>query len=154
MRIGFVGLGKLGLPSILAIESKGHTVIGYDINPKVKEYLEKKEIPYIEKRADRLKEGITSFLGFLENKLENKTSFSILEDLAKFQVFSITMKDDQREIKSEYFKFDWKEFFVGSGKISEFNKKFYYNNKILESDNFEWNKKVIWYGRRTKKLIC
>ena len=34
--IGFIGLGKLGLPSALAIESKGHTVVGYDLNPNVK----------------------------------------------------------------------------------------------------------------------
>jgi len=34
MKVGFLGLGKLGLPSALAIESKGHTVYGYDINTK------------------------------------------------------------------------------------------------------------------------
>ena len=48
MNVGFVGLGKLGLPSALAIESKGHTVTGYDINPKIKEYIETKSIPYLE----------------------------------------------------------------------------------------------------------
>jgi UDP-N-acetyl-D-mannosaminuronate dehydrogenase len=32
MKIGFIGLGKLGLPVALAIESKGHQVIGTDIN--------------------------------------------------------------------------------------------------------------------------
>ena len=46
--IGFVGLGKLGLPSALAIESKGHTVVGYDLNPNVKKYVENKTIPYLE----------------------------------------------------------------------------------------------------------
>ena len=35
MKIGFLGLGKLGLPCALAIESKGHTIYGYDINPNV-----------------------------------------------------------------------------------------------------------------------
>jgi len=34
MRIGFVGLGKLGLPVAAAIASCGHRVIGYDTNPK------------------------------------------------------------------------------------------------------------------------
>lgn len=38
MKIGFIGLGKLGLPCALAIEGKGHKVIGYDINPKVLKY--------------------------------------------------------------------------------------------------------------------
>ena len=32
MKIGFIGLGKLGLPVALAVESKGHEVYGYDIN--------------------------------------------------------------------------------------------------------------------------
>ena len=48
MRVGFVGLGKLGLPSALAIESKGHTVVGYDVNPRVAEYIRDKKIPYME----------------------------------------------------------------------------------------------------------
>ena len=42
MNIGFMGLGKLGLPCALAIDSKGHNVIGYDINDEVKTYLEKR----------------------------------------------------------------------------------------------------------------
>jgi UDPglucose 6-dehydrogenase len=33
MRIGFVGLGKLGLPCAVAIASKGHDVMGYDVDP-------------------------------------------------------------------------------------------------------------------------
>ena len=48
MNIGFVGLGKLGLPVALAIESKGHSVVGYDINPDVKEYVKQRQIPYRE----------------------------------------------------------------------------------------------------------
>lgn len=48
-RIGFVGLGKLGLPVALAIESKGHDVIGYDINPEIANYIKNKQIPYKEK---------------------------------------------------------------------------------------------------------
>ena len=52
--IGFVGLGKLGLPSALAIESKGHTVVGYDLNPNVKQYIEKKTIPYLEQSVPEL----------------------------------------------------------------------------------------------------
>ena len=32
MNIGFMGLGKLGLPCALAIEEKGHSVCGFDID--------------------------------------------------------------------------------------------------------------------------
>lgn len=31
MRVGFIGMGKLGLPCALAMDMKGHDVIGYDI---------------------------------------------------------------------------------------------------------------------------
>ena len=33
MKVSFIGLGKLGLPVAVAIEAKGHEVLGYDINP-------------------------------------------------------------------------------------------------------------------------
>lgn len=48
MNVGFVGLGKLGLPCALAVESKGHYVCGYDIDPRVKETLETRKLPYKE----------------------------------------------------------------------------------------------------------
>ena len=32
MNIGFLGLGKLGLPVSLAVEDKGHKIFGYDIS--------------------------------------------------------------------------------------------------------------------------
>lgn len=54
MNVGFVGLGKLGLPSALAIESRGHTVVGHDVNPKIGEYIRDRKIPYLEKGAGDL----------------------------------------------------------------------------------------------------
>jgi UDPglucose 6-dehydrogenase len=45
MKVGFLGLGKLGLPCALAIDMKGHDVMGYDINPSV---LQKEHVPYRE----------------------------------------------------------------------------------------------------------
>ena len=41
-KIGFIGLGKLGLPCALAIDEKGHDVWGYDINPEVSKILDTK----------------------------------------------------------------------------------------------------------------
>ena len=43
MNIGIIGLGKLGLPVALAIESKGHKVFGYDIDKNVHETINKKK---------------------------------------------------------------------------------------------------------------
>jgi UDPglucose 6-dehydrogenase len=40
MRIGFVGLGKLGMPCAEAMAERGTTVSGYDIVPKVSEYID------------------------------------------------------------------------------------------------------------------
>lgn len=54
LSVGFIGLGKLGLPCALAIEDKGHTVYGYDISPQVKEIITKKRIPYLEAGAQEL----------------------------------------------------------------------------------------------------
>jgi UDPglucose 6-dehydrogenase len=54
MNIGFLGLGKLGLPCALVVDSKGHNVYGYDINPKVEEILETRELPYREIGAPEL----------------------------------------------------------------------------------------------------
>ena len=48
MRVGFIGLGKLGLPCALAVESKGHSVIGYDISETVQETVKSKKLPYKE----------------------------------------------------------------------------------------------------------
>ncbi len=54
MKIGFIGLGKLGLPVALAIEKRGHKVFGFDIDNKVKEIIATKKITYKEKGAEKL----------------------------------------------------------------------------------------------------
>lgn len=54
MNIGFIGLGKLGLPVALAIESKGHRVVGYDLSTKVQEIIRTKSLPYKEIGAQEL----------------------------------------------------------------------------------------------------
>ena len=53
-KIGFVGLGKLGLPVSLAIEAKGYKILGYDISKKVNDIILKKKYPYQEKYVDEL----------------------------------------------------------------------------------------------------
>lgn len=57
MNVGILGMGKLGLPVALAIESKGHKVSGYDINPNVAQYLREKKIPFKEKNIEQLLES-------------------------------------------------------------------------------------------------
>lgn len=47
--VGFMGLGKLGLPVSFCIESKGYKVLGYDKNPDVAQYIKTKKLPFKEK---------------------------------------------------------------------------------------------------------
>ena len=54
MKIGFLGLGKLGLPVALACESKGHEVIGTDINETTKRNIRFKTLTYREEGAAEL----------------------------------------------------------------------------------------------------
>jgi UDPglucose 6-dehydrogenase len=54
MNVGFVGLGKLGLPCALAIEKYGHSVYGYDVDPNVRNILKSKSLPYREDGAQEL----------------------------------------------------------------------------------------------------
>ena len=70
-KIGFIGLGKLGLPCALAIDEKGHDVWGYDINPEVSKILDTKKIPYLEEGAEDL----------LKN---HKINYGTIKDVVKY----------------------------------------------------------------------
>lgn len=48
MRIGYVALGKLGLPCAVALDAAGHDVIGYDVSPEPARYLAERQVPYLE----------------------------------------------------------------------------------------------------------
>jgi len=54
MNIGFIGLGKLGLPCAMACEKKGHLVFGIDPSPITKQILETKKLAYLEEGAQEL----------------------------------------------------------------------------------------------------
>lgn len=56
MNIGFLGLGKLGLPCALAIEARGHPIYGYDISEDVQKIIRDKKLPYKEVGAQELLE--------------------------------------------------------------------------------------------------
>lgn len=54
MNIGWIGLGKLGLPCALALESKGHQILGYDVSPTVVQGIERRRMHYREEGAQEL----------------------------------------------------------------------------------------------------
>ena len=52
MTIGFIGLGKLGLPCALAMSAElNQRVFGYDRNLEVARFIENKSVPYIESKV-------------------------------------------------------------------------------------------------------
>jgi UDPglucose 6-dehydrogenase len=71
MNIGFIGLGKLGLPCALAIESRGHNVVGYDPSEQVKDIVDTKKLQYQEIWAqdylEKSKIKIQSIRGVVKN---------------------------------------------------------------------------------------
>lgn len=56
MRVGWVGLGKLGLPCALVLANSGHDVTGYDVNPRVAAFLagDASALPWVEPGVDEL----------------------------------------------------------------------------------------------------
>ena len=67
MKIGFLGLGKLGLPCALAVESRGHPVIGCDISARVVADIRARKIPYREEGAqEALEKSAIEIVDILE----------------------------------------------------------------------------------------
>ena len=54
MKVGFLGLGKLGLPCALALDDAGHQVFGYDISQDTMENIANKVLPYREEGSQEL----------------------------------------------------------------------------------------------------
>ena len=100
---------------------------------------------------EKLVEGISIFLKYFEDKHNYNTDSSILEDLAKFQVFLLTTRDELKDIKSEQFNFDWKNFFVKNKELKSQPTNYFYKNLITEKDPFSWATETIWFGRFTQK---
>jgi len=54
LKVGFVGCGKLGLMVALTVESKGHSVKGFDVSDAPQRYLAQGSIPFQEEHAEEL----------------------------------------------------------------------------------------------------
>ena len=71
MRVGFIGLGKLGMPCAVAAALKGHDVMGYDLDPK---RMSKEAYPSMETGPD----GLQDFAPYLE---KSNLEFGSLEEV-------------------------------------------------------------------------
>jgi len=102
----------------------------------------------------KLIEGITSFIEYLEEKYEFNTLREILNDIIKFQMFIITQRSDVNDFKREFFEYDWKNYFLNKEPLKSYKKHYQYKNKVIEKDPVKWGYKVMWYGRRQEKYKC
>ena len=94
-------------------------------------------------------------VSFIDKKFNLNTPEKLLNDLVKFEVFTLSVRDNKDEIKSENFEFDWKNFFINDGnELKQIPKKYYYKNLVIENDPAMWGYKAIWYGRRAGNYKC
>jgi putative methyltransferase len=100
---------------------------------------------------DVLHNEIKQFTQFLKNKVNCFLQPDILDDLIKFQVFLLTLRQYLDEIKSEEFLFDWKHYFVNDGVIKQNQKSYQYKNQITEPDPIKWTWEVVWFGHKEIK---
>jgi len=100
---------------------------------------------------EKLFDGITEFLAYLEHKNNYESKSDILKDLTKFQIFLLTTRDDLQDIKSEEFNYNWKNFSVENEILKSEVSNYFYNNPITEKDSLSWAKETIWFGRFTQK---
>jgi UDPglucose 6-dehydrogenase len=59
MKIGFIGVGKLGLPVTISMDMRGHDVLGYDINLSITEETKASDILVTQ---EFMEDGITSLM--------------------------------------------------------------------------------------------
>ena len=56
---------------------------------------------------NKLQSAIESLLDFVETKYNYTSPRSMLNDLAKFQVFLLTTRDNKEETKTEFFEYEF-----------------------------------------------
>ena len=71
MNIGFLGLGKLGLPVSLAVEDKGHKVFGFDISKQTIEDIKNRKIRYREEWVDKYLPNTKLEITDIDNLVKN-----------------------------------------------------------------------------------
>ena len=101
---------------------------------------------------------IIDFTKHLAAEHDFKIDSAIAEDLANFQVFILSTMDNKDAIKTQSFKYDWKNFLSNnSGSLKELSvsaKSYSWANKVTESDTAQWCYKAIWVGRNQGNYKC
>ncbi len=98
MNVGFIGLGKLGLPCALAVESRGHKVVGYDPSKQVKDIIDTKKLQYQEIWAQEYLDKSKIEIKSLEEVVgESEIIFVSIQTPHEDEFEGITRIPDERE---------------------------------------------------------
>jgi len=100
----------------------------------------------------KLEQEINSFIEFLETEKEFQTQKNLLKDLAKWNVFLLTTRDNDTLSKSETFNFNWKDFFTMDTSLEETQKIYTYENPVTSNDGKTWSWETIFLGRWVTKF--
>ena len=112
MNIGFIGLGKLGLPCAVATDAKGHQVVGYDINPNVTSGKHPKDLLYTQEADETGKGTITPML----EKSKLKIVDTIQEVVEHSEIIFVAIQTPHKECfeghvpipeEREDFNYEW-----------------------------------------------
>lgn len=117
MRVGFIGVGKLGLPCAIAMDMAGHDVMGYDINPA---RMQKKTVNYRETGPD----GESPLEPYLR---KSNLKFGSIEDVVKHsEIIFVPIQTPHEEkyegvtrIPQERIDFDYTHLISGVKALSE-----------------------------------
>ncbi|MGQ0376488.1 MAG: B12-binding domain-containing radical SAM protein [Nitrososphaerota archaeon] len=103
---------------------------------------------------EKLFDAINNFIIYFDSKHNCNTHKEILDDIVKFQIFLLTIRNETQNMKNELFNYNWKDFFINGKNLRNEQKNYFYKNKVIEADSVQWCYKVMWYGRRQEKYKC
>ena len=105
-----------------------------------------------------LTEETFNFIKYLDKQKGFNNKKSLLKDLTNFQIFLLMTMEDKEMIKSLECKYDWQDYLVNNKnnilELKEFNKKYFYKNKIQENNLEKWCFEAVWVGRSTGNYKC
>jgi UDPglucose 6-dehydrogenase len=81
MKLGIIGLGKLGLPVAIAIGAKDHDIVGYDINPNINSSKKPIECLNTNEKDEKLQKNLS------ESDIINKSTLRFVDSMKECLLF-------------------------------------------------------------------
>lgn len=106
--VGFIGLGKLGLPCAAALSVVGNKkIIGYDVNPAIASYIENSRVPYQEARiSEFLPKADISLRATIEEVVKESEIIFIAVQTPHDPMFegTVPVPDQTKDFNYEYLR--------------------------------------------------